>query len=139
MLQRYFTLFFLLLFATNTFGQSARAVKLSDAAIALTKQKVIYDPAYFSIPYPNGDVPLGKGVCTDVVIRAYRKSLDIDLQKEVHLDMKSNFVLYPKNWGRKTTDRNIDHRRVYNLMFFLGEKVKLNPLLKIRRIISQVI
>lgn len=130
MLQRYFTLFFLLLFATNTFGQSARAVKLSDAAIALTKQKVIYDPAYFSIPYPNGDVPLGKGVCTDVVIRAYRKSLDIDLQKEVHLDMKSNFVLYPKNWGRKTTDRNIDHRRVYNLMVFFKRKGEVKPITK---------
>ncbi len=128
--QRFFTLFFLLLFATNTFGQSARAVKLSDAAIALTKQKVIYDPAYFSIPYPNGDVPLGKGVCTDVVIRAYRKSLAIDLQKEVHLDMKSNFVLYPKNWGRKTTDRNIDHRRVYNLMVFFKRKGEVRPITK---------
>src|SRR5690606_27972681 len=78
---------------------------------------------YFSIPYPNGDVPAGKGVCTDVVIRAYRK-LGIDLQKEVHEDMKRNFQLYPKIWGLKKTDTNIDHRRVPNLQVFLTRKGK---------------
>lgn len=99
---------------------------LAEAALAITKDKVTYDPAYFSIPYPNGDIPKGKGVCTDVVIRAYRK-LGIDLQKEVHRDMKANFSLYPKTWGLKTTDTNIDHRRVPNLMKFFARhgKVKL--------------
>ncbi|MEZ0006967.1 uncharacterized protein YijF (DUF1287 family) [Flavobacterium sp. 28YEA47A] len=91
--------------------------KLSDAAIALTKDKVSYDPSYFSINYPNGDVPKDKGVCTDVVIRAYRK-LGIDLQKEVHEDMKKNFSKYPQKWGLKKTDPNIDHRRVPNLQVF---------------------
>ncbi|KQS48758.1 DUF1287 domain-containing protein [Nostoc sp. XA013] len=91
--------------------------KLSDAAITLTKDKVVYDPGYFSISYPNGDVPKGKGVCTDVVIRAYRK-LGIDLQKEVHEDMKKNFSKYPQKWGLKKTDPNIDHRRVPNLQVF---------------------
>ncbi|MFL9845833.1 DUF1287 domain-containing protein [Flavobacterium rhizosphaerae] len=95
--------------------------KLSDAAIALTKDKVEYDPAYYSIPYPNGDVPKGKGVCTDVVIRAYRK-LGIDLQKEVHEDMKVNFSKYPKKWGLKGPDTNIDHRRVPNLQVFFSRK-----------------
>lgn len=90
---------------------------LSEAALSLTKQHVVYDPSYFSIPYPNGDVPSGKGVCTDVIIRAYRK-LDVDLQKEVHEDMKANFNAYPKLWGLKSTDRNIDHRRVPNLMTY---------------------
>lgn len=122
MQKRYSTLFFLLLFVINAFSQSTGALKLSDAALALTKQKVVYDPSYFTMPYPNGDVPEGKGVCTDVVIRAYRKGLAIDLQKELHLDMKPNFKLYPNNWGRKTTDRNIDHRRVYNLMVFFKRK-----------------
>src|SRR5690606_40630917 len=89
-------------------------VALSDAAITLTSQRVIYDPSYFSIGYPNGDVPADRGVCTDVVIRAYRK-LGIDLQKEVHEDMKDNFGLYPKNWGLRSPDKNIDHRRVPNL------------------------
>ncbi|ADV48746.1 protein of unknown function DUF1287 [Cellulophaga algicola DSM 14237] len=94
-----------------------KKIVLSEAAIELTKQEVTYDPSYFSIDYPNGDVPSDKGVCTDVIIRAYRK-VGIDLQKEVHVDMKSNFSAYPKLWGLKTTDRNIDHRRVPNLMTY---------------------
>ncbi len=92
-------------------------ISLSDAAIALTQQKVTYDPSYFSIEYPSGDVPSDKGVCTDVVIRAYRK-LGIDLQKEVHEDMKANFQAYPNHWGLRSTDKNIDHRRVPNLITF---------------------
>ncbi|CAM3392729.1 DUF1287 domain-containing protein [Flavobacterium longum] len=91
--------------------------RLSDAAISLTADEVVYDPAYFKIPYPNGDVPKGHGVCTDVVIRAYRK-LGIDLQKEVHEDMAKHFSKYPKIWGLKKTDTNIDHRRVPNLQAF---------------------
>ncbi len=95
--------------------------KLSDAALELTKDKVTYDPTYFTIPYPNGDVPAGKGVCTDVVIRAYRK-MGIDLQKTVHEDMKTNFNLYPsrKKWGLTQPDKNIDHRRVPNLQVFFS-------------------
>jgi uncharacterized protein len=95
--------------------------QLADSAYTLTFQKVTYDPSYFSIPYPNGDVPADKGVCTDVVIRAYRK-IGIDLQKEVHEDMKANFSVYPKIWGLTKTDRNIDHRRVPNLMKFFSRK-----------------
>ena len=100
--------------------------KLSESAISLTNQKVVYDPKYYVIKYPNGDVSADRGVCTDVVIRAYRK-LGIDLQKEVHEDMKGNFSSYPKNWGLKTTDKNIDHRRVPNLMkFFERHNAKLS-------------
>lgn len=95
--------------------------RLADSALTLTYQQVQYDPAYFKINYPNGDVPADKGVCTDVVIRAYRK-LSIDLQKEVHLDMKANFSLYPQKWGLKSPDPNIDHRRVPNLMTFFRRK-----------------
>lgn len=108
--------------AQNTFQ-----LRLADAALSLTKQYVIYDPGYFSMGYPGGDVPSNKGVCTDVVIRAYRK-LNIDLQKEVHEDMRDHFDKYPKNWGLKTTDRNIDHRRVPNLMVFfsrLGQELPI--------------
>lgn len=93
--------------------------RLADSTLTLTKQRVQYDPAYFQLMYPNGDVPSNKGVCTDVVIRAYRK-MDIDLQKEVHEDMKANFSKYPKNWGLTRTDKNIDHRRVPNLMTFFA-------------------
>lgn len=122
-----FILIALFFFTIHLNGQGIDfAVKLSDAAIALTDDEVVYDPAYFSIAYPNGDVPKGKGVCTDVVIRAYRK-LGIDLQKEVHEDMKTNFDAYPKIWGLKSTDRNIDHRRVPNLMKFFERHGKDLP------------
>ena len=103
------------------------AEKLSNAAISVIDDKVVYTPDYVSIKYPNGDVPAKTGVCTDVVIRAYRK-LGIDLQKEVHEDMKANFSKYPKTWGLTKTDTNIDHRRVPNLEVFFerkGEKLKV--------------
>lgn len=106
-----------------------KLLSLSDAAIELTKQKVTYDPSYFAIHYPNGDIPSDKGVCTDVVIRAYRK-LGIDLQKDVHLDMKANFYAYPKIWGLKSTDKNIDHRRVPNLMTFFKRQNAEKPISK---------
>ncbi len=110
------------------FAQTAvEYTELSDCALELTKQKVTYDPSYFSIDYPNGDIPSNKGVCTDVVIRAYRK-IGIDLQKEVHEDMKANFSAYPKNWGLQSTDKNIDHRRVPNLMTFFKRKGAEQPI-----------
>lgn len=95
--------------------------RLADSTIVLTKQRVVYDPSYFSITYPNGDVPANKGVCSDVVIRAYRK-MGIDLQQYVHEDMKANFNQYPKKWGLSKPDKNIDHRRVPNLMTFFSRK-----------------
>jgi uncharacterized protein YijF (DUF1287 family) len=100
-------------------GQGNFHERLADSALVLTGQEVLYDPAYFRIPYPNGDIPANKGVCTDVIIRVYRK-LGIDLQKEVHEDMKANFRKYPQIWSMKTTDTNIDHRRVPNLMTFFS-------------------
>lgn len=76
---------------------------------------VIYDPTYVGLKYPGGDVPIERGVCTDVVIRALRDAFSMDLQKLVHEDMKKAFSQYPKIWGLKKPDRNIDHRRVPNL------------------------
>jgi uncharacterized protein len=110
---------FTFLFITPGAAQQQFAEKFCAAAIVLTAQNVAYDPSYFKIDYPNGDVPADKGVCTDVIIRAYRK-VGIDLQKLVHEDMKANFNRYPKNWGLRATDRNIDHRRVPNLMVFFA-------------------
>ena len=112
-------LLLLLIFSRLSLGQTSFYSKLSDAAIELTNQKVVYDPTYFVIKYPNGDVPSDKGVCTDVIIRAYRK-LGIDLQKEIHEDMKANFKKYPQKWQLKQPDKNIDHRRVPNLMMFFS-------------------
>lgn len=106
-----------------------QSATLSEAAIELTKQNVTYDPSYFSLDYPNGDVPANKGVCTDVVIRAYR-ALGIDLQKEVHEDMAANFNKYPKHWRLKRTDKNIDHRRVPNLMTYFKRQGAEQPITK---------
>lgn len=93
------------------------ADKLAAAGLEQTKTRVTYDGSYFKIPYPGGDVPADLGVCTDVIVRAYR-ALGIDLQVEVHKDMKANFAKYPKLWGLKSPDTNIDHRRVPNLQVF---------------------
>ncbi|MEK7448010.1 MAG: DUF1287 domain-containing protein [Planctomycetota bacterium] len=95
--------------------------KLVSAAIEQTKHQVVYDPAYVKISYPGGDVPENRGVCTDVIIRAYRK-VGIDLQKEIHEEMAQNFHLYPRIWGLAQPDSNIDHRRVANLMVFFKRK-----------------
>ena len=91
------------------------------AAIDRTKHQVQYDGSYRSISYPGGDVPANIGVCTDVVIRAYR-ALGADLQQLVHEDMQKNFNLYPSKriWGLTKTDKNIDHRRVPNLQVFFA-------------------
>lgn len=97
--------------------------KLSEKALSIIDASVRYTPDYMAIDYPNGDVPLETGVCTDVVIRSYRK-LGIDLQKEVHEDMRAHFSSYPKNWGATKTDTNIDHRRVPNLETFFARKGK---------------
>ena len=110
-----------------TYTQDSFFLNLSDAAVHLTRDRVQYDPSYFVIAYPNGDVPANKGVCTDVVIRAYRK-MGIDLQKDVHEDMVRNFSIYPKDWGLKKPDKNIDHRRVPNLRtFFARNGSSLKP------------
>jgi uncharacterized protein YijF (DUF1287 family) len=118
-MKQLFCFFVLLVFAFSTVAGQDFYERLADSTLVLTKQKVQYDPSYFRIPYPNGDVPANKGVCTDVIIRAYRK-MSIDLQKKVHEDMKVNFAQYPKVWGMKKTDTNIDHRRVPNLMTFFS-------------------
>lgn len=101
-------------------------MKLSKAAISIADPRVVYDGTYTQIRYPNGDVDPKKGVCTDVIIRTYRK-LGIDLQKEVHQDMKAHFSRYPKTWGLTRPDTNIDHRRVPNLQTYFSRKGKSLP------------
>jgi uncharacterized protein len=81
-----------------------------------------YDPSYVGLSYPGGDVPLEKGVCTDVVVRALRGAVNLDLQKLVHEDMKIEFSAYPNIWGLKKLDPNIDHRRVPNLKTYLNRR-----------------
>ena len=105
------------------------AEEFAAAAFLLTGQEVVYDPAYYDIDYPNGDIPAGRGVCTDVLIRAYR-TMGIDLQREVHEDMADHFYLYPEIWGLKKPDSNIDHRRVPNIATYLRRQDKDVPVTK---------
>ena len=101
---------------------SAWASKLIQAAESQIGRTVHYDGSYVRLAYPNGDIPIARGVCTDVVIRAYRDAFNIDLQKLVHEDMRRAFASYPKRWGLKRPDRNIDHRRVPNLEVFFKRR-----------------
>lgn len=96
--------------------------KLIAAAETQIGRTVIYDPAYVRLAYPGGDVPMERGVCCDVVVRAYRAGLNLDLQKLVHEDMARAFSAYPKTWGLRRPDSNIDHRRVLNLETFFRRK-----------------
>ena len=91
--------------------------RLARAALEQTRSRVVYDGSYRRIPYPGGDVPESIGVCTDVVVRAYRK-VGVDLQVKLHEDMLRAFDMYPRIWGLKRPDPNIDHRRVPNLQTF---------------------
>lgn len=101
--------------------------KMLESATEQTKLTKSYDPNYVVIPYPNGDVPVETGVCSDVVIRAFRRA-GVDLQKAVHEDMQSNFAAYPKKWSLKSPDANIDHRRVPNLQTFFTRRGKSLPI-----------
>lgn len=105
------------------FTAKSLSQQLLEAAQQRTTQQVKYDGEYLAIAYPMGDVPVTQGVCTDLVIRAYR-SVEIDLQQLVHEDMRANFSVYPKIWGLRSTDTNIDHRRVPNLQTFFKRNGK---------------
>ena len=106
-------------------SEEIRAVlKSANEQIKITNS---YTQKYYSISYPNGDVPKATGACTDVVIRSFRGA-GIDLQKEVHEDMRANFSKYPKKWGLRRPDTNIDHRRVPNLQRYFNRKGKSLPL-----------
>ncbi|MDT3375893.1 DUF1287 domain-containing protein [Labrys neptuniae] len=100
---------------------------LVDAARSQIGVTTLYDPAYRRIAYPGGDVAPERGVCTDVVVRAYRKAFALDLQRLVHEDMKAGFAAYPRNWGMRAPDPNIDHRRVPNLIAFFKRKGTVLP------------
>jgi len=108
----------------------AFGLRLAAAAEERATHSVVYDAAYERIGYPNGDVPASRGVCADEIVRAYRL-LGIDLQRLVHEDMRKAFQVYPKRWGLKSPDSNIDHRRVPNLAtFFARHGTSIKPTLE---------
>jgi uncharacterized protein YijF (DUF1287 family) len=105
--------------ALETVSTQGAVARVLAAAHDQTRSRVTYEPNYLKIAYPDGDLPADRGACSDVLIRAYRH-IGIDLQKLVHEDMRAHFSLYPKHWGLKAPDSNIDHRRVPNLMVFFS-------------------
>jgi uncharacterized protein len=107
---------------------SAPASQLVAAARAQVGITTIYDPAFVKLAYPGGDLPRERGVCTDVIVRAYRDAFGIDLQKLVHADMLASFASYPPMWGLRAPDTSIDHRRVPNLKVFFGRKGRQLPI-----------
>lgn len=109
---------------TNT--ASAQNRELAAAASSQVGKTLRYDASYVQLDYPNGDVPLDRGACTDVVVRALRE-MDVDLQREIHEDMRTSFGVYPKLWGLTRPDRSIDHRRVPNVRTYLKRHGKSLP------------
>lgn len=109
--------------AVATAVTSPEVARLIKSGVEQTRVTREYTQDYFTIAYPNGDVPIQTGACTDVIIRSFRHA-GVDLQKEVHEDMAANFSAYPKKWGLSATDRNIDHRRVPNLQTYFTRKGK---------------
>lgn len=116
-----------LLFTAYGFAQT-NIQKVIDKAKWQTTQQVKYDGRYYQIPYPNGDVPANIGVCTDVIIRAYR-AIGKDLQKLVHEDMLINKAEYDKRkFYKKKVDSNIDHRRTFNLRTYFTRQGASKPI-----------
>ena len=112
--------------ARRTISASDIGARIALAAEDQVGVTTIYDPQYVRLVYPNGDVPLERGVCTDVVVRAFR-AIGVDLQVRVHEDMQKDFSVYPKDWRLTAPDPNIDHRRVQNLTKYLermGKQVR---------------
>ncbi len=104
-------------------GSSPRLALVMTGASEQVGKTTGYDPSYQRLDYPNGDVPLETGVCTDVIVRAFRKA-SVDLQKDIHEDMAKSFAAYPTKWGLSRTDTNIDHRRVPNLQTYFKRQGK---------------
>lgn len=106
-------------------GEAGKLIAAARTQIGVT---IRYDPAYTALAFPGGDVPRERGTCTDVVIRAYRDALGLDLQALVNADMRSAFAAYPRTWGLRSPDRNIDHRRVPNLRTWLARRGAALPI-----------
>jgi len=122
-------LLFICLIISNLFCQNSPRTDWYKACMQVKNPNIIYDSSYVMIKYPMGDVLADRGVCTDVIIRIYRV-MGADLQKLVHEDMRNNFIKYPsqKIWGLSTTDTNIDHRRLPNLMTFFKRNGEVLPI-----------
>ena len=113
--------------ASAPVGPASKGARLAAAAKRQIGVTTDYDAAYVKLAYPGGDVPRKTGVCADVVVRAARDAFGLDLQRLVHQDMRRSFGAFPDRWGLKKPDRNIDHRRVPNLMTFFKRRGQALP------------
>lgn len=131
---RIFATIFAFVFALFFNGAVSFAASSSELVVHTAQQRTLlsvrYDPKYVRLSYPGGDVDSDTGVCTDVIIRTYRTAFGFDFQKAVHEDMRRSFKAYPKNWGLKRPDKNIDHRRVPNLERYLKRQGASIPITK---------
>jgi uncharacterized protein len=124
----------LCLYLAAAWISSGHALAANQDVVDAAKKQIgvttVYDPAYVQIAFPGGDVPAGRGVCTDVVIRALRQAKGLDLQAAIHADMLAHPAVYPKKWGanQSTTDTHIDHRRVPNQMVYFQRQGYQLPL-----------
>jgi len=125
-----FLLLFILFLGVAPIASANSAEAVVRAAQERTLADVRYDPKYVKLSYPGGDVPADTGVCTDVIVRTFRNAFGFDFQRAVHEDMKRQFSAYPKNWGLKRPDKNIDHRRVPNLETYLKRAGAAVPITK---------
>ena len=105
---------------------SSIANQTAGAAIQRSEADVSFDPAYYDIAYPMGDIPRNKGMHTDLVIRSLRVA-GIDLQQLIHQDMVAHFSAYPQLWSLKEADSNIDHRRIENINRYLSRFHSQHP------------
>jgi len=109
--------------AAQTSSRISRVLEGAYRQVGITK---IYDSSYRRLSFPGGDVPIERGVCSDVIVRAYRHA-GLDLQLLVNQDMSGSFQSYPQAWGLSKPDANIDHRRVPNLAAFFRRKGQSLP------------
>ncbi len=87
------------------------------AALDGTRHIIRYDASYKKIKFPHGDVPSNMGCAADVIVRSLR-SVGVDLQELIYLDMTQSFGSYAKNKKDAKPDTNVDHRCVPNLQVF---------------------
>jgi uncharacterized protein YijF (DUF1287 family) len=112
----------LLFFVT---GLQAEKPSMKERFIAAARSQVgktlIYDPSYVKLKFPGGDVPMVRGVCTDVLVRAFR-GVGIDLQQRIHRHKRTHPELYRGLYNTDRLDPNIDHRRVKNIQAYLAAR-----------------
>jgi len=92
-----------------------------DKARTQVGKTVTYNPEYVRLKFPMGDIAISKGVCTDVIVRAFR-GLDIDLQERIYKHKKKFPNIYKGLYYTEKLDPNIDHRRVKNIQAYLKSR-----------------